>query len=95
MAIDEFNILKYFSQVDYKKFREVMIHVILATDMTKHFADLGKFKSRLASGDFKPEGNDKLLCLDMSIHLADISNTTKSWHACKKWIDLLFEEFFN
>lgn len=80
---------------DYKKFRDILIHVILATDMTKHFTDLGKFKSRLTSPDFKPEGNDKMLCLDMTIHLADISNTTKTWRNCKIWIDLLFDEFFN
>ncbi len=94
MANDDLNFLKHMNKADYKKFREIMIHVILATDMTKHFADLGKFKSRLTSSDFKPDGNDKMLCLDMTIHLADISNTTKTWGSCKKWIDLLFDEFF-
>lgn len=76
-------------------FREIFIHVILSTDMAKHFADLGKFKSRQVAEDFAPTGNDKMLCLDMTIHLADISNTSKKWHIGKKWVDLLFEEFFN
>ena len=83
MAHEEYNILEKFNKEDFKKLREIMIHVILATDMSKHFADLGKFKSRLAAEDFKPEGNDKMLCLDMTIHLADISNTSKPWPICK------------
>lgn len=28
-------------------------------------------------------------------HLADISNSTKPWEVCQKWIDLLFIEFFH
>lgn len=95
LANDDFNFLKHLNNVDFKKFREIMIHVILSTDMAKHFADLGKFKSRLNAPDFKPDSTDKMLCLDMSIHLADISNTTKSWSTCKRWIDLLFDEFFS
>lgn len=94
MQLEEYNFLSEFSKEDYKRFREVMIHVILATDMSKHFADLGKLKARVAADDFSPSSNDKMLCLDMAIHLADISNTTKKWHLCKIWIDLLFEEFF-
>jgi len=27
--------------------------------------------------------------------LADISNGTKPWNLCAKWVDLLFIEFFN
>jgi hypothetical protein len=30
----------------------------------------------------------------MMFHLADISNGTKSWGTCRRWTDLLFEEFF-
>jgi len=27
-------------------------------------------------------------------HLADISNPAKPWSSCKKWTNMLFEEFF-
>jgi hypothetical protein len=30
----------------------------------------------------------------MIVHLADVSNPTKPWRLCYKWIDLLFLEFF-
>ncbi len=55
MTDEDLNFLINFSKDDYKKVREIMIHMILATDMTKHFSDLAKFKSRLASEDFKPD----------------------------------------
>lgn len=32
--------------------------------------------------------------MSVIIHLADISNPTKPWRLCYKWIDLLFLEFF-
>ena len=71
-----------------------MVSTILATDMSKHFADLSKFKSRHLAEDFNPEKSDKILCLEICLHLADISNTTKEFILCKKWVDLLFDEFF-
>ncbi len=73
-----------------------MIECILNTDMAKHFGDVGKFKGRSQAEDFDPAGNtkDKDLVIQMSFHLADISNTLKKWHLCKTWIDLLFQEFF-
>ena len=36
-----------------------MIGLILATDMAKHFGELSRFKTRLASNDFAPDAGDK------------------------------------
>jgi hypothetical protein len=44
--------------------------------------------------DFDPSTSDKEIAMNFLIHMADISNTTKEWKACQKWIDLLFVEFF-
>lgn len=41
------------------------------------------------------KGGDKKVSLNMFVHLADISNGTKPWVLCSKWVDLLFIEFFN
>ena len=37
---------------EYKKLRERMISMVLATDMTFHFSDMAKLKARLASSGF-------------------------------------------
>lgn len=59
-----------------------MIGCILNTDMSKHFSEVGKFKTRMGSLDFDPSGIDKDLVLFMMFHLADISNATKPWDLC-------------
>lgn len=71
-----------------------MVHMVLATDMSKHFGDLGTFRQRVASENFEPDDKDKLLCMGVGIHLADISNPTKPWELTLEWTELLFEEFF-
>ena len=72
-----------------------MIGCILETDMSKHFSDQSKFKSRITSWDFDPAGNDKEICVNLMFHYADISNPSKRFKIFKRWTDLLFEEFFN
>jgi hypothetical protein len=74
--------------------RAKMIGNILATDMAKHFAELGKFKARVASPDFDPSGSDKELSMHIVFHLADISNPAKKFDICSKWTELLYVEFF-
>lgn len=71
-----------------------MVHMVLATDMSKHFGELGTFRQRVASENFEPDDKDKLLCMGLGIHLADISNPTKPWELTLEWTELLFEEFF-
>jgi hypothetical protein len=89
------NIFESFSKDETKRARTVMINAILGTDMSKHFGEVGKFKSRIASGEFEAKTDDKDLLINMMFHLADISNSTKPWNLCQKWTDLLFVEFFH
>lgn len=75
--------------------RERLIQMVLATDMAKHFADIAKFKGRAGAQDFEPTGSDKIFCMSMALHVADISHAGKKWELCFKWTDILFIEFFN
>lgn len=84
-----------FSKSDYKRFRKTMVSAILATDMSKHFEELGAIKSKLQSDDFDAtEEKNKMQCCNWMFHLADISNPTKPFAICRQWTDLLFDEFF-
>lgn len=47
---DSYNIFANFSKDDYKLIRERIISMVLATDMSNHFADIAKLKARLAAG---------------------------------------------
>ena len=82
MQDKSYNITEGFQKDDYKRFRSVMINCILGTDMSKHFSELGKFKTRLSSAEFSPTTIDKDMSLALVFHLADISNATKPWDIC-------------
>ena len=56
--------------------------MILGTDMSKHFADLSKFKLLSTSEDFDPKDKDKVFCMVIALHMSDISHTGKSWEIC-------------
>lgn len=72
-----------------------MIDAVFATDITKHFGDVGQFKSIIAQPEFAPNsGTDKLKLVLMMFHMADISNPAKPFDLCRLWTDLLFVEFF-
>ena len=53
--------------------------------MSKHFADMNKFKQLSASDDFDPKDKDKIFCMMMALHLSDISHAGKKWEICSKW----------
>lgn len=90
----ENNIFEKFSKDDKQLVRKTMVEMILSTDMSKHFADLGKFKSRVVADNFDPADTDKQLCMNMAMHIADISNPSKPWDISFKWTEWLYEEFF-
>lgn len=90
----ENNIFEKFTKDECNHIRKSMVEMILATDMSKHFADLGKFKSRVTAPNFDPANSDKQLCMNMAMHIADISNPSKKWDISFKWTEWLYEEFF-
>ena len=75
--------------------RKLMIECILSTDMAKHMAAIGMWKSRSLIDDYNPAETDKKLVLEMAFHMADISNQGKSFDMARQWTDLLFVEFFS
>jgi cAMP-specific phosphodiesterase 4 len=91
----ETRIFENFTNEEFKIMREYMIDLVLATDNIRHFSDLNYLKTRLACPDFDTSSKDKKEITNYLIHLADISNPTKPWKLCYKWIDLLFVEFFH
>ena len=60
-----------------------MISNILATDMSKHFAELGKFKTRASALDFDPTDKDKEISMNVVFHFSDISNPCKKFEICE------------
>ena len=58
-----------------KKMREIIVAMVLATDMTHHFEHVSKFSTKaLTCGFDLNDKADRLLVLVMTLKMADISN---------------------
>lgn len=106
----KYNILANFSNEEFRQIRRRMISCILATDMSYHYKHLSALKGKLESyeitkgkniekliaADSSSKNNDnQQMILDSCIHFCDISNPAKKPKVYDKWVDLVFEEFFN
>ncbi|KAL4512042.1 hypothetical protein ABPG72_005044 [Tetrahymena utriculariae] len=88
------NIFSNFSNDEYKQFREMVVNMVLATDMTKHFTDISKLKSRIAATDFEIDGKDKKTVMESLLHASDISNPARPWEICYQWTNKVMTEFW-
>jgi hypothetical protein len=83
--------------------RGKIIKLVLATDMTAHFAKLGKLKTRITTcaqmaekTPFPEPGKkeDKDLLMENVIHACDISNPARRTRIYLAWTDRVLKEFF-
>ncbi|CEG44992.1 3 5-cyclic nucleotide phosphodiesterase family protein [Plasmopara halstedii] len=100
MKNPERNVLGQLSPEDFKYARDMIIQMVLATDMAKHFEDVALFKTNILSAALD-EGavlvrnvGDKKLLLKMILHTCDVSNPAKERETMLRWTDRVVEEFF-
>ena len=92
---EECNIFSNLSTEDYKKIWSLIISLILATDMAKHFEILKIINGYLDSSTLIYSNQDhKLLLMQLLLKCSDISNAARPFHIADKWTDVLCEEFF-
>ena len=123
MRIEDYNILAEFTVDEYKwaetiqsamellsvgrNFRQLVIEMVLATDMSSHFTQLKTMKSLLSmpekcvwssmtrSGDTRGHSSiEKSKALALVLHCADISHPGKPWPIHFTWTESLMEEYF-
>ncbi|KAI9203935.1 uncharacterized protein BJ171DRAFT_507080 [Polychytrium aggregatum] len=90
----EYNFLAHLPKVEYKLFREAVIEMVLATDLSQHLTLLSLFKNKLATS-YNPYEvrEDRLLMLKILMKCSDVSNPSKDWSMYSKWVELISEEF--
>lgn len=90
------NIFSDYDETEMKSIRRIFINNIIATDMANHVGDLKKLKDILNNENSDlSKAENKDLIMSQIVHLADISNPIKPFNVYKKWVDLLFNEFFS
>ncbi|CAH8632235.1 unnamed protein product [Heterobilharzia americana] len=90
MQEEEFSILSGLDVDQFKEFRQLVIDMVLCTDMSLHFQQIKNMKSMICM----PESIDKTKALSLIVHCADISHPAKEWNLHEQWSDILCEEFF-
>ncbi|XP_076393869.1 phosphodiesterase 8 isoform X3 [Megachile rotundata] len=107
---DSANIFKNLERDTYKLVRQIVIDMILATEMTKHFEHLARFmnvcSSRVTDNQMEAySGNldmsvvlqpeNVVLVKRMMIKCADVSNPTRPLKYCIEWARRIAEEYFS
>lgn len=92
---EECNLFETLNAEDYKKMWNLIIQLILATDMARHFDLLKQFAALKDSNQFSldiPE--NRILLMQLILKCGDISNVSRPFLLADKWCDVLCEEFF-
>ncbi|KAG5461394.1 MAG: hypothetical protein BJ554DRAFT_6421, partial [Olpidium bornovanus] len=79
---DKCNFLSHMNRTDYASFRELVIDLVLATDLTQHFSVVSSFKNKVSvAASYNPESvrEDSALCWKMIMKCGDVSNPSKEW----------------
>ncbi|XP_060246374.1 dual specificity calcium/calmodulin-dependent 3',5'-cyclic nucleotide phosphodiesterase 1A isoform X2 [Meriones unguiculatus] len=87
---EEMNILANLPKDDWRDLRNLVIEMVLATDMSGHFQQIKNIRSSLQ----QPEGIDRSKTMSLILHAADISHPAKKWKLHYRWTMSLMEEFF-
>ncbi|XP_060129536.1 high affinity cGMP-specific 3',5'-cyclic phosphodiesterase 9A isoform X3 [Zootoca vivipara] len=93
LAQPECNILSHVDKEQFKRIRQGMITLILATDMARHAEILDAFKEILDKFDYSNEEHVTQLKMVL-IKCCDISNEVRPMEVAEPWVDCLLEEYF-
>ncbi|KAL7750151.1 hypothetical protein RI367_004323 [Sorochytrium milnesiophthora] len=94
---EENNFLCGLSTADRKDFRNMVIEMVLATDLHQHFPLLTSFRTKVSVPDgFRPDQlpEDRLLLLKAIVKISDVSNPSKTFPLYMEWCNRIFAEFY-
>ena len=92
---EDMDLFTHLSLDDYKRIREVIIEMVLSTDIALHFSMLNKFRAKFLLSNLKEVGSeDRVLGLSHLLHTADISNPSRPWPLCRHWTQRVMQEFW-
>ena len=83
-------------KVQRREVRDMIVAMILGTDMGVHFKNVDRLKATIEAGSFDLSNKeDKTFVLEIVLHAADISNPCRPEPVYRLWTDKVMEEFYN
>jgi hypothetical protein len=78
-----------------REVRDIIIQMVLSTDMAVHFKNVDRLSAVLQSGDLDlSKREEKTFVLEMVIHSADIANPCRSEKIYRQWTERVMQEFY-
>lgn len=87
------NIFEGFTPEEFKRARQLIIDMVLATDMAIHFDLLKRFQNEINKQPVIAEWTDRNLIYQMIVHLADIANPSRPFFLARNWAERVITEF--
>jgi 3'5'-cyclic nucleotide phosphodiesterase len=105
LMLDEFTELRsclFQSEDDLKRFRQVLVNLVLATDIfDKDLNELRKQRWVKAFAEGVVRSSDEntrniraMIIMEHIIQASDVSHTMQHWHVYRKWNEKLFKEMY-
>lgn len=89
------DIFELLSEAQYWNVRQLIIKMILSTDLANHFHLIMDFKGRMQKKQFPEDTNDdKQMVLDMTLYASNHCHPIKNSITYFKWIALEMEEYY-
>ncbi|KAJ6659650.1 hypothetical protein lerEdw1_018619 [Lerista edwardsae] len=93
MQNQEMNILANLTEVQWRELRQLVITMVLSTDISQHFQHMSSMRQALHCLQQRERPN-KLKVMCMILHAADMSHPSKAWALTYQWAEAVMEEFF-
>ncbi|EAY10947.1 3'5'-cyclic nucleotide phosphodiesterase family protein [Trichomonas vaginalis G3] len=95
LSNDETNLLHALNPTDIRKMWNMIIKLILATDMAHHFKMVKDTGALLDENTFDLKKDEhRMLAMQLLLKIGDISNVSRPFKLADKWCDILSEEFW-
>lgn len=94
LSKDKCNILKNLQPHEYRYVRNMVVSLVLSTDITHHFTIISQAQSTIVKRFDKSKIEDVTLLLRLLLKCADVSNPTKKRHLAEYWANQVMEEFY-
>jgi len=88
-------VLGCFSEEKQEELRQLMLDIVLYTDMTKHGGLVETLQAAKQRGLDISNADDRRLILQTIVHSADLSNPCKTWKIHIQWTHAILAEFFS
>ncbi|XP_053140036.1 dual specificity calcium/calmodulin-dependent 3',5'-cyclic nucleotide phosphodiesterase 1A-like isoform X3 [Hemicordylus capensis] len=90
---EEMNILVNLTEEEWRELRSLVIRMVIATDMARHFRHINTLRNIVRCMQQK-QRPDRAKVMSMIVHAADISHPSKPWVLHHRWAEALMDEFF-